>query len=141
MEMLPNDLDYIEMGNDLGSATKLKFGKNFKKRENKSILKTKHRLLQEERRKALMTRIVYRLYLRTLKRKRNGFCKWFKQSMKAQISDLLVEIENMNIVLSERAFREKVFRTKIKLLQGQIATQIDYFQKLMAEDAADRQRC
>ena len=40
----------------------------------------------------------------------------------------------MNIVLSERAFREKLFRTKIKVLQSKIDNKIEYFGALMEEE-------
>jgi hypothetical protein len=43
----------------------------------------------------------------------------------------LTEFENLNIVLSERAFREKVFRTKVKLMQETMETQIRAFEDIL----------
>ena len=40
----------------------------------------------------------------------------------------------MNIILSERAFREKLYRTKIKVLQNKIDNKIEYFGALMEEE-------
>ena len=39
--------------------------------------------------------------------------------------------------MSERAFREKLFRTKIKCLQGQIDKNIEYFALLMEEEVKE----
>lgn len=50
------------------------------------------------------------------------------------MKEYIQEFENINIVLSERAFREKLFRTKIKCLQGQIDKNIEYFALLMEEE-------
>lgn len=65
-----------------------------------------------------MKKIVYRLFLRMSHTKRSAVLRWYRQSMRHQIKDYIQEFENINIVLSERAFREKLFRTKIKCLQG-----------------------
>lgn len=57
--------------------------------------------------------------------------RWSLFCKAKQESEYLEEIENVNIVLSERTFRERVFRTKIKLLQETIETQIKQFEDMV----------
>lgn len=140
-KIIPNDVELLELQMKSHGGLKLKNSiyldgkvKKGRGRIGKSVLKTKHKMLIEEKKKRLITKMLYRLYLRLIQRRRNAIQTWFKQSMKSQQAELLEEFENMNIVLSERAFREKVFRTKIRLLQNQIEKQIEYFGMMMKED-------
>lgn len=142
-DIIPNDVELLELQMDRfgmkGTQGKdqIYMDKNITKgkgKKGKSVLKTKHKMMIEEKKKRMVTKIIYKLYLRLIERRRNALLTWYRQSMKSQQSELLEEFENMNIILSERAFREKVFRTKIRLLQNQIAKQIEYFAKLMVEE-------
>jgi hypothetical protein len=108
--------------------------KDYQRNKVTRKLTTQEQKLIKQRSKFLMKKIIYRLYLRMSHTKRTNLLKWYRQNMRLQISEYLQEFENMNIVLSERAFREKVFRTKIKVLQGKIDTKIEYFGKLMEEE-------
>ena len=133
--ILPNDLDLAKSEVDRYTVNSENYRNNsiLKKGEikGKSILKTKHRLLLEERRKVALGRVLYRQKIKLDGFRRRGLVTWYRWMYREQINELLVEFENMNIVLSERAFREKVFRTKIKLLQGKIDTQIGYFRDVV----------
>ena len=67
--------------------------------------------------------------------------KWLQGVRLHAEAGFLSEFENVSIVLSERAFREKVFRTKIKVLQETLATQIREFESALVRQkslASDR---
>ena len=55
--------------------------------------------------------------------------KWVMGCRKTDIGIYMEEFENLNILLGERAFREKLFRTKIKLMQESLETQIRIFEE------------
>lgn len=57
--------------------------------------------------------------------------KWYRGNKFVEVQRYLEEFENLNIVLAERAFREKVFRTKVKLMQEQINTQVKMFEEVL----------
>lgn len=57
-----------------------------------------------------------------------SFFRWYRTASEINLQCVLDEFENVNIILSERAFREKVFRTKIRVLQNQIENEIVKFQ-------------
>ena len=102
-------------------------------------LTTQETVMIKQRQAFLMKKMIYRLFLRMSHSKRTALLKWYRQTMRSQIKEYLQEFENMNIVLSERAFREKLFRTKIKVLQGKIDSRIEYFGALMQEEINDEQ--
>lgn len=104
--------------------------------KNKVVRKltNQEKVLIKKRQTFLMKKIIYRLYLRMSHTKRSNMLKWYRQTMRLQIREYLQEFENMNIILSERAFREKLFRTKIKVLQSKIDTKIQYFGALIEEE-------
>jgi len=80
--------------------------------------------IKDERKTHLLKRVFGMMKKRELLESKNRLFQWYKATQNAKISEMLEEFESINIVLSERAFREKLFRTKIKLLQQQIETQI-----------------
>lgn len=55
--------------------------------------------------------------------------RWMRKCRAKEESEYLKEIENVNIVLTERTFRERMFRTKVKLMQEAIETQIRNFEE------------
>lgn len=145
--IVPNDVELLELqmkalGGTTERESRLFVDDKLRKKNKKarSVLKTKGKLLRQERKNRLIKKIIYRFIIRLVQKRRSSIFHWYRQSMRCQIADLLEEFENMNIILSERAFREKVFRTKIRLLQNQISKQIEYFGKMMQEEGKMNQR-
>lgn len=127
-------LEDLSLFNELyKKPTGLKKSRNMIRSENEelqpAIILRERALIQ--RKENLLEKILFRANLRQRDKNRGKFNRWFMQTKNDQIGELLSEFENMNIVLSERAFREKMFRTKIKMLQNQIESQIGYFGRLL----------
>lgn len=81
--------------------------------------------------KAEAVRTVWGIMSMQMERKAHrALLKWSFYCKNKLESEYLEEIENVNIVLSERTFRERVFRTKIRLLQETIETQIKQFEDI-----------
>lgn len=58
------------------------------------------------------------------------FQKWRVNAIKSEMEELMAEFENINIVLTERAFRDNIFRTKCRVAHTNTDKKIEQLSKV-----------